>query len=474
MIKLKQLINEGVIESAAEDFIRQSIKGTEWENKVFAAGGYVRDQISGKDAKDLDILVDSPNGGIEFSKWLTQKIGNYKEASNPVVFPTFGTAKFNLNGVIHNGVDLTGFDIEAVMPRSEKYTVGSRKPEVQQSTLKGDAERRDLTINSLFKNLSTGEILDLTGHGVEDLSKGIIKTPLDPDITFKDDPLRMLRVVRFYAKYDYDIPLNIIRALKRNASQLENISKERIKDELNKMLLTNKPSDAIKLLRITGLLNYVIPEFKSAYKMTQNIHHKHDVFSHTLDVLKKTKPDLNQRLMALFHDIGKTVTRSVTPTGVHFYGHELAGAEMVKDIMKRLKYPNELTDAVALGVKSHMRLKSGGPDGVKLSDKALRKFKMDVGETLENLLDVIHADNISHSEASSMPNQIDNIRKRLDNLNMTVTKPKLPINGKDLLDIGIKPGPIYSEILAKVTDEWFENPNISREDALKIARTFIK
>lgn len=473
MIKLMDLLTEGKTEEAAEDFIRKTIKGTEWENKVFAAGGYVRDQLSGKDAKDLDILVNSPDGGIAFSKWITMKIGNYKEGSNPVIFPTFGTAKFNLNGVTHNGVDLTGFDIEAVMPRSEKYTAGSRKPEVQQSTLKGDAERRDLTFNSMFKNLSTGEILDLTGKGKEDLAAGIIRTPLDPDITFREDPLRMLRVVRFYAKYNYEIPLNIIRALKRNASQLENISEERIKDELNKMLVTGAPAKAIKLLRITGLLNFIIPEFKSAYKMTQNVHHSQDVFSHSLTVLSKTQPILIRRLMALFHDIGKTVTRSVTPTGVHFYGHEDAGARMAEEIMKRLKYPNELTSAVVTGIKSHMRLKSGGPDGIKLSDKALRKFKMEVGEVLVDLLDVIHADNISHADASSMPNQIENIKKRLDDLNMTVSKPKLPISGKDLMDMGIKPGPIFAEILAKVTDQWFENPNMSKEEALTIAKSFL-
>jgi tRNA nucleotidyltransferase (CCA-adding enzyme) len=266
----------------------------------------------------------------------------------------------------------------------------------------------------------------------------------------------------------------MVRAMKRNSDKLKNISFERIRDELDKMLMTGAPHRAIKLLKITGVLEYVIPEFKASYKMTQNKYHKHDVFAHSMDVLSKTKPVLVQRLMGLFHDIGKTVTRSVTPTGVHFYGHEYAGAKMVEEIMRRLKYPNELIKQVVLGVNSHMRLKSGGPDSYKLSDKALRKFKVEMGDGIENILDVIHADNISHSEASSMPAQIENIRERLTKLSILPEKPKLPINGEDLKGLGIKPGPIYSEIMSAVLEKWYENPYITKEEALKLASDISK
>lgn len=476
MNEIKQLIVEGIREKSAEEFIKHIIKGTEWESKVFACGGYVRDELSGREPKDLDIVVDKPDGGILFSNWVTKKIGNYKEGSNPVIFKNFGTAKFNLNGVTYNGVDLTGFEIESVMPRSEEYTAGSRKPTVQQSTLKGDAERRDTTFNSLFKNISTGEILDLTGKGREDLEKGIIRTPIDPDKTFTDDALRMLRIVRFYAKYGYEIPMYIIKALKRNASQLQNISSERIQSELDKMLVTSKPDKALKLLKITGLLNYIIPEFKESYKMTQNKHHIHTVWGHTLDVLKKTEPILVQRLMALFHDIGKTVTKTVEPDtgGVHFYGHELAGERMVDSVMNRLKYPRELVDAVKLGVRNHMRLKQAGDEGVRIKDKTLLKFRNEMGEQLENVLNLMHADNIAHSEASSMPNQIAGIRKRLETLKDVPTKPKMPISGFDLQQMGISPGKIYKDILNVVADAWYDNPNISKNDAIEIVRNYLK
>ena len=475
MRNLKQLIKEGIVEKAAEDFIRQSIKGTEWQGKVFVAGGYVRDEFMGKDPKDLDLLVNAPNGGIEFANWMTKKAGTYHEGSNPVIFPRFGTAKFNLKGIVHNGVNIGEMDIEAVMPRKEQYTAGSRKPEVSAGDLADDVERRDFTVNSLLKDLSSGEILDLTGKGKEDIKAGIVRTPLNPDKIFTDDPLRMLRAVRFATKYSWKLPMFMLRGLKKNAPQLKNISNERVRDELDKMLMTGNPQKAIKLLKVTGLLQYVIPELVPAIKMTQNKHHSEDVFSHTLTVLSKTQPVLIQRLMGLFHDIGKTVTRTVEPEtqGVHFYGHEMAGEKIVEDVMTRLKYPTELINSVKLGVRNHMRLKQAGDTGVAIKDKTLLRFRNEMGDQLENVLNVIHADNVAHAESSSMPNQIRNIRDRLSKLKSIPDKPRLPINGNDLKEMGIKPGPIYSEIMKVVTDKWYENPALSKEEAIEIVNTLI-
>jgi poly(A) polymerase len=474
-MKLKEILNEMTKEESALDFLTKMVQTGPFRGRVFLAGGAVRDLERNEKFKDLDVVVTGGiDAGIEFAKWATRQMGNYKDDSNPVVFPQYGTAKFTLQGVTHNGIDLSDIDIEAVATRKEKYSDGSRKPEVSAGDLSDDVNRRDFTVNSLLKDLTTGEILDLTGKGRDDIRKGIVQTPLNPDIIFTEDPLRILRAARFAIKYDWDLPLFMVRAMKRNSDKLKNISFERIRDELDKMLMTGAPHRAIKLLKITGVLEYVIPEFKASYKMTQNKYHKHDVFAHSMDVLSKTKPVLVQRLMGLFHDIGKTVTRSVTPTGVHFYGHEYAGAKMVEEIMRRLKYPNELIKQVVLGVNSHMRLKSGGPDSYKLSDKALRKFKVEMGDGIENILDVIHADNISHSEASSMPAQIENIRERLTKLSILPEKPKLPINGEDLKGLGIKPGPIYSEIMSAVLEKWYENPYITKEEALKLASDISK
>lgn len=454
--------------------LKELIKNSEWENRLFLVGGAVRDELLGGKAKDLDFVVNGDlNAGIDFATWLTQELGNYKDGSNPVIFPRFGTAKVSLT---NNNLNLPDIELEFVAPRKEEYTDGSRKPDVTGGDMYDEVMRRDLTINSLMKNVSTDEIIDLSGKGLKDLENGIIRTTSDPDLIFTEDPLRMMRCIRFYGRFDFKLDDSVLPAIKRNAHLINNISSERINDELNKMLMVNKPSLTIKLLRDSGLLRYVMSELQDAVGMTQNAHHKDDVFDHTMAVLDNTPPNLNTRLMALFHDIGKTLTRSVTPEGsVHFYDHENVGVDIVRKVMNRLKYSNVLVNAVVTGVQNHMRLKHGGDDG-DVSDKTLRKFASKVGENLDDILDLIHADNISHADASSMPNQINNIRKRLEHINQNLesSKPKLPINGNDLIQMGIKPSPMFKSILTAVEDAWFDNPNISRDEALEIVRGMVK
>lgn len=472
-MSIKKLILESTNEEVVMEFLKDTIKGTEWENKVFLAGGAVRDEIMGKTAKDLDFVVlGNLNAGIDFSIWLSNKLGNYKQDSNPIIYPRFGTSKLSLN---NNQLGLPSIELEFVAPRKESYTTGSRKPEVSDGKLMDDVLRRDLTINSLLKNVSTGEVLDLTGKGIEDIKNGVIRTTSESSIIFKEDPLRMLRAIRFAVKYDFDMDTDVIKSIRKHASLIDTISKERISDELNKILVSPDPSKGIRLLKITTLLSYIIEEFNDAVGMKQNIHHKDDVFKHSMDVLSKTPGDLKTRLIALFHDIGKVLTKTVTPEGaVHFYGHEKAGEDMVRKIMSRLRYSNDLIDAVALGVRNHMSLKHGGDDATGLSDKSIRKFISAVGDNLENILDVIHADNISHSETSSMPNQINIVRQRINvlNNNLDQTKLKLPIDGNDLMKSGLKPGKIFREILNAVQEAWYENPNLTKEEAMEIVNRY--
>lgn len=474
MIKLYNLICEGSRETTALEYLKKLVQTGPFRGRVYLAGGAVRDMEMGMTPKDLDVVVSGDiNSGIDFAKWATQYMKNYKDGSNPILFPNFGTAKFTFNGITYNGVDLSKIDVESVATRKEKYNPGSRKPDVSGGDIKDDVFRRDFTTNSLLLDLTNGDILDLTGRGRQDILMGIIRTPMDPDTIFSEDPLRMIRAIRFASKYGWEIEPKTLDGIKRNVSKINNISSERVRDEINKILLSSRVVEGMELLQSTGLLDHIIPEFKQAYKMTQNVHHTSTVWKHTLDVLKKTQPELLNRLMALFHDIGKISTRSVTPTGVHFYQHEDVGSEMVDQIMRKLKYPNELIEAVKLGVKNHMRLKHGGDTAVDLSDKSLRKFKVDVGDKLENVLDLINADNLSHADASSMPNQIANVKKRLDALDVKVSsgKPKLPINGNDLISMGLKPGPLFTDIMTAITDAWFSNPNLSKEEAINIARS---
>jgi len=449
------------------DIVKKTIQGSEWENRVNLVGGAVRDEIMGKPVDDLDFVVEGNiSAGLDFAIWLCKKWKVFREGSNPVVFPNYGTANMHYNNV----------KLEFVAPRKEKYTPGSRKPVVTDGVLMDDAMRRDLTINSLMRNISTGKLIDLTGKGLNDIKQGIIRTPSDPKIIFKDDPLRMLRAIRFSVKYGFKVMPEVMENISKYAGWIETISKERIGEELNKILVTKKPSAGITLLKDTGLLEYVIPELNQTVGMSQNIHHTEDVFQHTMTVLDNTPPNLLTRLIALFHDIGKVKTRTVDPDGsVHFYGHEDSSGEMVKEIMSRLKYPNDMINTVSMGVSSHMALKNGLDDSSKLNDKTLRRFSVATGGHLQNILDVIHADNISHAEESSMPNQIPNIRQRIEKLGAPVDKSdvKLPIDGNDIKQaLGIKNSPLVGQVKKAVEDAWYENPELTRDDAMKIVDQF--
>lgn len=470
-MSLKKLLLESTDEYTVLEFLKNKIQGTQWENKLFLAGGAVRDEIMGKVPKDLDFtVIGSLDAGINFATWLANQLGIFKQDSNPVIYPKFGTAKLSLN---NNNANIPPLELEFVAPRKESYTPGSRKPIVAAGGIEDDALRRDLTINSLLKNVSTGEILDISGKGVEDIKSGIIRTTQEPELIFKEDPLRMLRAIRFACKYGFEFDTNVLKGIKKNAELINNISSERIRDEIDKILVSQDPKKGFRLLKATGLLSHIVGEFNDAVGMKQNVHHKDDVFMHSMDVLSKTPPNLKTRLMGLFHDIGKTLTKTISPEGtVHFYGHEDVGADMVKKIMQRLKYPNDLINAVVMGVKQHMKLKHGGPDASNVSDKTLRKFMVTVGDNLEDILDLIHADNVAHSEHSSMPEQIAIVRERLNKLNqqLDTKKPKLPINGNDLINIGFKPGKDIGVALAAVEDAYYENPELSYDAAIEIAK----
>jgi len=486
MIKLKDLLLEDVyknkllMESRATpkqlvEFLRDQIKGTEWAGRIFAVGGFVRDELLGKEPKDLDIVVGKNRGGVEFTTWLGRKLGIYKPNSNPVIFPVFGTANLRLDGIVWNDIDFTGEAVDAVMFRKEQYhDPRTRKPKVQFTpSIEIDASRRDLTFNAIYKDITSGQIIDPTGKGVADLKAGIVRTPIDPSVIYTDDALRMFRAVRFAAQLGFKLSPEIIDGIKKNLHRLGNTSKERIRDELNKILVSKYPDYGLKLLNDTGLLPHLSPDLQKMVGMEQNMHHIDDVFNHTIKVIMGTQPELVRRLIALFHDIGKTVTRSETPAGIHFYGHEDAGPEVAERIMMELKYPRVLIDAVKLGIRHHMKLKHGGEDAVKLSDKSLRKFKIAVGEYLEHILDVINADNAAHSDASAMPKQVEIVRHRLNQLDIKVDKPNLPISGNDIKALGVPEGPAIGKILSAIVEKWYETPNISREEALAIAKNMI-
>lgn len=447
--------------------IRDIIRNTKYESHVFMVGGAVRDELMGNPIKDIDLCIDLPNGGIEFATWIMKEVGEFKQDTRPVVYPTYGTAMFTFS-------KFPDVQIECVQTRKEQYhDSNSRNPETAYGTLEEDCYRRDLTINSLYKNISTEEIIDITGTGVEDINDKIIRTPCHPDITFSDDPLRQLRVIRFASRYGWEIEEKTLKGIVDNAYRIEIISQERITDEINKILLTKKPSIGLELLRTTGLLQYILPDFTQMVTCTQNDYHFGTAWEHTLMVVDNSQPILENRLAALFHDLGKIKTKTVGEDGrVHFYNHENVSAFLSEVRMKTMKYPNDIIKRVRKAVNAHMRTKSFGDDCAKLKDKSIRKLQYDLSDVFELTMDLIDADNRAHKSDHCMPNQVRIIKERSNELvekGLDCFKLNLPINGDDIIEFkGIdKPGPIVKTYLDYLIKLWLNNPTITKEECFK-------
>jgi len=451
--------------------INKHIIDTQFENKVYIVGGAVRDiLLKKKEIKDIDIVVNLPMGGVALAEYLTRKLGVYKKDSNPVIFGRFGTANFRLPN--------SDLDFESVMSRQEAYEEGSRKPLVKFGTIEQDAVRRDFTINSLMYNISLNKLEDFTGNGINDLGNNVLNTTSDPDSIFKEDPLRMLRAIRFSTR-GFKLTKDVYDSIIRNYKSTEILSKERINSEFTKIMLSDNCLNGLYYLVKTGLINYIIPELIETIDFKQNEYHSADLFNHLFDVLQAVvkKPILENenklvvRLSALLHDIGKLKTRvwNSDKNDYSFIDHNTLSETMVIDILKRLKYENEIVDSVSFIVKNHMHTKQWGNETLNIKDKSIRKLIKLSGNLLTELLEVIHADNISHAPEHCLPYQVPNIAKRIAELKEKHEPVSMPISGKDIINtFNIKPGIKVGEYMRKAEDIFMENPNISKEELLKL------
>ena len=363
--------------------------------RAFAIGGYVRDCFLGRECNDIDIVVEG--SGIDFASEVGRVTGKYVS-----YFKNFGTAMLHYQGD----------EIEFVGARKESYRRESRKPIVEDGTLQDDQLRRDFTINAMAFSLqkeSFGELVDPFG-GISDLAGGIIRTPLDPDTTYSDDPLRMLRAVRFATKLStpelkFTIVQQSMDSMRRMADRLSILSKERIADELNKMLLTPRPSMAFVLMEQTGLLQHILPEL-CALKGVETVEgrgHKEN-FSHSLMVLDNVAqadcehPSLWLRWAALLHDIGKPASKRFDPAiGWTFHGHDVIGSKMIPGIFNRLKLPVDASKYVRKLVWLHLRPIALVDDGV--TDSAVRRLLFDAGDDIDDLMRLCRADVTSKNPA---------------------------------------------------------------------------
>jgi len=397
---------------ATFDLLKTAIERTKFSGKVFVAGGAVRDMVMGLDPKDIDLVVELEEGGIKFAEFLARKLGIYKAGSNPVVFPKFGTAKVHFDGFVYKGIPLDGVDVECVHTRNEEYTDGSRKPTTKYGTIKQDVFRRDLTINSLLMDIMSGKIVDLTGMGHDDISKGVIRTPSEPDRIFTEDPLRLMRAVRFAGRYDYSVPDFMADSIRKNADQLKIISRERIREELEKILSGANPDVGIRFLYDLNLMPYILPQIAQNKEQSVEAAKQGDGFMGKLLLMLKNVP-----------------------------------AKSAVKAARNLKMSNDEVDVLGSVIGA---MQSIAKDG---SSANILKVGSDMFQEG-------HGDHFGY---------IRPIDKQVQQLEPFFSKgPVQHVTPNELMQkFDLKPGPILGKLQALQKNLWYNNPRITRDEVMR-------
>ena len=443
------------------------------EKEVYVVGGYVRDALMQRSLTDIDLMV--VGDGIAFARELAPAL----KGGKIVPFEQFGTAQIPLNNSI----------VEVASARSEAYSSDSRKPQVEDADLETDLSRRDFTINAMAVSLNKTDFGELHDpyNGVKDLNSGLIRTPLDPDSTFSDDPLRMLRAVRFASQLGFKVDSSVTDSIQRQVERIEIVSAERVTAEIYKILASPQPSLGLDLLQQVGLMEIVLPEVSALYGLEQpsEWHHK-DIFYHTLQVVdniaeKTEKADL--RFAALIHDIGKPKTRCLEKNkGWTFHGHDAIGANMVDKMAKRMKLSNQTREFLKKLTLLHLRPISLAKEDV--TDSAVRRLMVTAGEEVDDLMTLCRAD-ITSKNPKLVKKYMENFQ-RVETFMQDVTERdayrafQSPVRGDQIMkECGLPPGKTVGKIKEAIENAILDGEIENDYDAayeyfLKIKEEFLQ
>ena len=431
---------------------------------VYVVGGYVRDLLLGrKSPTDIDFVTES--SGIELAQAVAKSINPETKVS---IFKTYGTAMFRYENL----------ELEFVGARKESYSADSRNPQVEQGTLEDDQKRRDFTVNAMAISLNKdnlGELID-PFNGMEDMEQKILRTPLEPVQTYSDDPLRMMRAIRFASTLGFSIEQKSLEAIEKEAKRIEIITVERIMVEFNKIMLSEKPSVGLEIMKKTGLLDIVLPELTAVEGIEEVEGQKHkDNFWHTLEVvdnISKNTDNLWLRWAALLHDVGKAPTKKyVKGTGWTFHGHEFLGSKMVKTIFQRLKLPlGKDMKYVQKMVKLSSRPIALISDDV--SDSALRRMLFDAGEDLEDLFTLCKADITTKNsyKQEKFKKNFEYVAKKIKEVEEKdhVRNFQPPITGEEIMQMfNMKPGREIGILKERVKEAVLEGEIPNEHEAAK-------
>ena len=459
-----------ILNSSKYDSVRSILKiagslGEKEKIEIYVVGGFVRDLLMEKPINDIDLMTVGE--GILFAEILADELGRKKV----VPFKKFGTALIPGNDI----------QIEVATARKETYQGNSRKPsEIIYTDLEGDLVRRDFTINAMAMNITPSHFGDLTDPygGISDIHKKIIKTPLDPNETFSEDPLRMMRAAYFASKLGFKIDESCRRSIKQQISRLGIVSSERIRDEFIKILKTDKPSIGLVILQKTGLMEIVFPEIHIMYGMDQTAewHHK-DIFAHTLQVVDnsaKLSDKMELRFAALVHDIAKPITRRVdNKKGYTFHGHDAIGEKMLEAVAKRMKLSNNLKDYLKKLTLLHLRPIALVKDIV--TDSAVRRLMVAAGKDLNDLMILCRAD-ITTKNPKRVKRYLKNFEKVEEKMSNVTEKDEMvafqsPVRGDEIMAIcelseGRKVGVIKKAIEEAILEGLIDNTHSEALDYL--------